>query len=239
MNLRKHVTEDRLRRGLVGVLFALGLSLSSNISSIATEDRVGNSVYGLILAAIIASVWGARTRPKANVPWVLIGIVGVVGLIVIGQTVLAMSLLVGIFLVHDMQLTPSLILTAGTIAALWQPGLEWFATGEETAWWIAWTLVFTTAAAIVERDRLSTKAGRSTHPAWTAFRAAFVGLWTITILSFREDIELGQLFASFGVDISEFSGQMLLVAILLGALVAAIFLFRNRKPKPNPTQPAT
>jgi hypothetical protein len=226
--------EERVQRIATGALFAAGLALSELSWRPALAQRLFAAGLGLGTAALLAWVWGERTRPKNSLLWYVAG-VAAVGLGALGgggfAFPYALGLLVGLFLVHDMRLTPSLMLAAGLGAALWQPTKRWPSATESDAWWVALTMLFTLAAAVVERDRLARRQGPPVPPAWTAIRLGFLTIWTVGVVSAKKELQVGRLFAYFGADPTGMGGKILLLGIVVACLVAAGLLFRTKAPR--------
>jgi hypothetical protein len=153
-------------------------------------------------------------------------------LVATGFVVLAASLAVGFFLTHDMRLTPSLMFTGCALAVVVVPGLDWNAeAGDQEAWFVAMAMYLALLAAMIERDRLAARDGPPIPWLWNGVRAGIVGVWTVLVLVYRENLEAGRVFAWFGADPTGFEGQFLLVAILVAAVLLAALAFRAGRPR--------
>jgi hypothetical protein len=230
------MTEDpdpwpgRALRAGTGLLFYGSLMMADLVPDGRLDAPWLLGAVGLLIPVATVAVWGHRTRPKNEAAWWILGLLAVVGLTAIGQVPFMAGLLVGFFLVHDLQLTPSVMLGGAMAALLIQPGYDWLDARQAEAWLVALGMLLATAAAVLERDRLAWRDGRPVSPIWTGGRVAFVAVWTLAIVQYREQIEAGRVFAVFGAQVTGFAGQMLLLAIILAALVLAGYLFRTRKP---------
>lgn len=230
------MTEDtdpwatRTLRVGTGALFYVSLAVSDLVPDDAFNTMYLYAFVALVVPAGLAYVWKQRTRPQNNALWWLLGLLATVGLVATGYVAVAAALVVGFALAHDMQMTPSVMLAGGVLAQVLQFDFDWaFEADEGTAWWVAIGSFLAVTAAVVERDRLAWRDGRPVALAWTAVRVGFVGLWTVVIVAYREQLQAGRVFAWFGASPTGFEGQVLLLAILLTALVVAGFLFRTRK----------
>lgn len=224
---------ENLLKVLTGLLFASGMMLSSGAVSTG-ENRLVNALVGLMVPALAAGVWGERTRPHHSFWWWLLGLGAVVGLAAVGQVVLGLSLLVGAFLVHDLRMTPTAMLVAGAGACLIFFDPEPASEVESKAWWVALSMLAITSAAVLERDRLAERNAPPTPLAWTAFRVAFLALWTLAIVSSRESLEVGRVFAAFGATVTGEEGQIFLMGTLLFMLALAALFLRSKRKAPNP-----
>jgi len=223
--------EDRVQRAVTGALFACGLALTELAWRPTMTQRLLAAGLGLGTAALLAWVWGERTRPKANLLWFIAG-VGAIGLGTLAGAGFglpySLGLVVGLFLCHDMRLAPTLMLSAGVGAALWQPNKIWYAAGESDAWWVALAVLVTLSAAVVERDRLARRQGPPASPAWTAIRLGFLTIWTVGVLSAKEQLQVGRLFAAVGANPAGTTGKFMLVGVVLACLVLAGLLLRSK-----------
>lgn len=220
----------RLLRAGTGALFYVSLAVSDLVPDGAFNAMYLYALLGLVAPAGLAYVWRQRTRPQNNAVWWLLGLLVTVGLTATGFVAVAAAIVVGFALAHDMQMTPSVMIAGGVLAQVLQFDFDWvFDATDDTAWWVATGSFLALAAALVERDRLAWRDGQPVALAWTAARAVFVGLWTVVIVAYREQLQAGRVFAWFGASPTGFEGQVLLLAILLTSLVVAGFLFRTRK----------
>lgn len=223
---------------LLVALAAAGLGLVSDM----LEALVGG-IFAYALAIGLVRLWGDRTRPKPSAGWALVYLLWGVGLFLVsfpeGITFRAFFLAFLLVLVaafhgrHDSGFTPTMLLIASVWAALFTSG-KLFAGqgdsfGEGDAIWIASSVVFGIVAATLEHERLARRQGAGTPTAWTVFRLAFVAVWTIVVVSLREDIQWGRLFVLLGADLSGQAGQILLVGVLLAAFALAAFALRPSK----------
>ncbi len=220
----------RVLRAGTGALFYVSLAVSDLVPDNALNTMYLYAFLGLVTPAALAYVWKQRTRPQNTAGWWLVGLLVTVGLVATGFVAVAAALVVGFALAHDMQMTPSVMIAGGVLAQVLQFDFDWaFEATNDTAWWVATGGFLAVAAATVERDRLAWGDGRPVALAWTGVRVGFVGLWTIVIIAYREQLQAGRVFAWFGASPTGFEGQVLLLAILLTSLVVAGFLFRTRK----------
>jgi hypothetical protein len=246
------VRETRL--GIIfGVLLLALLASGLGISVYIVEAILGG-MLGYGLAALLVLVWGERTRPKLSPGWVLVVVVWAVLLTIttvaadLPYRSLAMAALLvlatGILARHESGLTPSLLLASGVWAVLFLTGRIF----ETQTWggvpqrlvdgdgpWIAAGVIFAIAAATLEHERLVRRVGAGTPTVWTVFRLAFVSVWTILVLSLREDVQWGRLFVVFGADLRGQAGQMLLIGIIAAAIALAAYAFRPAKKKGEKT----
>lgn len=226
--------EERMRRAGTAALFGASLVLTNLTLTGALALRAWGATLGLGLAGALTWLWGERTRPKATfLSWAM-------GLLVLGGGLaggtdfwlpLALGLLVGFFLFHDMRLTPTLLLTATVAAALWQSELRGVRHTESEAWWIALSVLVSLIAAVIERDRLARRQGPPMPVAWTGFRVGFLTIWTVGVLAFKENLQFGSVFELIGIDSRGFTGQLTLLAVIVICVVVAGLLFRTRPAK--------
>lgn len=220
----------RILRAGTGALFYVSLAVSDLVPDGLFNATFLYALIGLVAPAGLALVWKQRTRPRNDAVWWLLGLLVTVGLAATGYVAVAAALAVGFALAHDMQMTPSVMIAGGVLAQVLQFDFEWASDATaDTAWWVALGSFAAVAAALVERDRLAWRDGQPVALAWTGVRVGFVGLWTVVVVAFREQMQAGRVFAWFGASPTGFEGQVLLLAILLTSLVVAGFLFRQRK----------
>ncbi len=230
---------EEARRLVVIAPFLAALSAASLGDGQRMFEFASGGILGYLLAMGLELLWRERTRPKAKPIWVLLGLAWTIAVVVFAfappleQVAFYQALIIvgGIGLVfrHDNGLTPSLFLAAAVIVAVMQPGLgeRRFEEGEAT--WIAIAVLLGIVAATLEHERLMRREGAGTAGAWTVIRMAFVGVWTIVILSLREEVQWGRVFTLFGADLRGQAGQMLLIGIILVSLVVAAFAFKPAK----------
>lgn len=235
--MRPIPVESLLHRGLVVVAAALGLGASRLALDGWFASYFLTSVAGFGLAFGVVAVWGERTRPRFNLLWLvlLVALLGVVLALLAADAgealprYAAMALLVGLFIANDHVLGPTLLVGAPILLAVFPPGLDWQDATDSHAWMIAFSALFGLIAASLERDRLHARASAPIPWPWTVVRLGIVTAWTILVMMFKEELQVGSLFASLGLDPRGVLGRYALLALFIIALVAATFLFRGRK----------
>jgi hypothetical protein len=199
-----------------------------------------SAIGGLLLAFGIVAIWGERTRPRFNLFWLLT-------LIVLGVPVFAslpaqqpadaivryvpLAILVGLFIAHSHVLGPTLLIGAPIFLAVVPPG-GWEEATDADAWFIAFSALFGLIAGTIERDRLHAENSPPIPLLWTTIRLGLVSAWTILIMMFKEEIQIGRLFAGFGLDPRGEIGRWALLALFLLSVIGASFLFRGKKATP-------
>jgi hypothetical protein len=245
-----------LRRPGDAMLLRLGsgaaLSLGFGASRLAWDGWsllfMASAAAGLLLAYGIVAIWGERTRPRFNLFWLLV-------LIVLGVPAFAslaastpeegliryapIAIFIGLFVAHNHVLGPTLLIAGPIFLALFPIGFEWQDATDQHAWFIAFASLFGILAGTLERDRLHARTSPPIPWLWTVVRGGLVTVWTILVMFFKEELQVGRLFAGFGLDPRGEIGRWALLALFLGALVAASFLFRGKKTEPTKEAPAT
>lgn len=233
----------------VGVMFVFLVAMAFSALGDTTNAalRAAGALAGLGLALGMSALWRDRLRPKNAFPWWVLGLALGAWLFFAGfegvpagdvgwYVVLPLTIFLSLFVFHDQALAPTLLLGASMWMAIIQPDLEWRRAGENEAWWIGFTALLGVFAAALERERLLRRDGAGTPLQWVTIRLAFVGIWTIIILSLREDVQWGQLFAWLGIDPAGEEGQVIILSILLAALILAVLVFKPSKRK-GPSNP--
>jgi hypothetical protein len=237
--------ERETRLAVVFGVFFLGLVAAGLGTREAMLEAAYGGVIGYGLAALLVLVWGERTRPKATGIWALliiawVGCVGIVsfavGVGLQGFFLAALLMLASAVLArHESGLAPSFLLGGAVWASLYLSG-RLFATQtglgrltDSDGMWIATATVLGILAATLEHERLVRRNASGTPAAWTVLRFAFIAVWTIVVLSLREDVQWGRLFVLFGADLSGQAGQFLLMGLIAAAVALAAFAFRPAK----------
>lgn len=235
---------------LLRILSGAALTLGFGASRLAWDGWsllfMVSAIGGLLLAFGIVAVWGERTRPRFNLFWLLT-------LLVLGIPIFAslaaqtpsdaiiryvpLAILVGLFVAHSHAFGPTLLIGAPILLAVFPPGLEWQDATDGHAWFIAFASLFGLVAGTIERDRLHAENSPPIPLLWTVIRLGTVTIWTILIMMFKEEIQIGRLFAGFGLDPRGEVGRWALLALFLLAVIAAAFLFRGKKAAPPQEAP--
>lgn len=244
---------DRTGRAVTGILIAFALASAFPAGAAGFVGRAFAAGLGLGIPAVARYLWGERSRPKATPLWLLGGpilllvlffldVLPVFGDMAAGRLVLPLMLLVGVFLMHDLSLTPSLLLTAGVLGTLVQgmirDEVNWSAMDIEEAWLIAFVTLLTIAAALLERERLARRQGQVTAWTWTGVRFGLIAGWTWVALFLRKQLQFGYLFRGFGADPATEEGRIVLLAVIMACLLLAAFVFRARKGKATAAEAA-
>ncbi len=224
------------------LFFALAAGGLGSVA-LALQALVGGILaYGLTIGLV--RLWGERTRPKFSAGWVILSLLWGVALLLVTfpEDIAWRPFYLAVLLVlaaalharHDSGLAPTLILTASVWATVFSTGLLFATQGvrefeDADAAWIAFGVVIGLVAATLEHERLARRRGAGTPVPWTVFRLAFVSVWTIVVVSLREDVQWGRLFVLLGADLSGQAGQMLLVGVLLAAFALAAFALKPSK----------
>lgn len=225
-------------RLLSGAALVLGFGASRLTWDGWSFAFMASAIVGLLVAYGIVALWGERTRPRFNLVWLLLIIA--LGIPIFGslpaQTpddatirYLPLALLVGLFVAHNHVLGPTLLMGAPIFLAVFPPGLEWQDATDGHAWFIAFAGLFGLFAGTLERDRLHAENSPPIPWSWTTVRLGLVTIWTILVMMFKEEVQVGRMFASLGLDPRGELGRWALLALFLLALIAASFLFRGRK----------
>jgi hypothetical protein len=239
MNLRRF-DDDNARRLLSAGGFAVAIASTRLTLDTETLKMLGVALIGLGVPFLLVSLWGERTRPKFSLVWTIFTFLIAAGFVVGGQeggsTLLlraaSLAIFVGFFLLNDHPLTPSIMVSAIVLAGVVLRGdIEWEREGEGRAWFLAISVLLGVLSALLERERLQSLNGVPTPWPWTVIRASFIAIWTMVILLFQEQLQVGQLFASVGLDPRLDEGRWSLFAIILICLALAAVLFRTRKPR--------
>lgn len=238
----RQVEEARL--ALVFGVFLVGLAAGSLGRAGDLLEAVAGAVLAYLVTAALVYLWGERTRPKVTVGWMLLIIAWLIVLMIMMVsfpmewtsfwlavlTVLPPALLAR----HENGIGPTVIIALGVVFALVSTGslvtdsIEG-RLGDDDAMWVATAAVFAVAAGTIEHERLARRTGPGTPVYWTAFRLAFVTVWTIVILSLREQVQWGRLFLIFGADLTGQAGQILLIGLIVVAVAVAAYAFRPNK----------
>lgn len=233
-------SDSFLWRFLSGVALTFGFGASRLTWDGWSLVFMAAGAAGLLLAFGIVALWGERTRPRFNLFWLL-------AVIVLGIPIFAslaaqtpedaviryvpLALLVGLFIAHSHVLGPTLLIGSPIFLALFPPGLypNWEDATDGHAWFIAFAGLFGLIAGTIERDRLHAENSPPIPWLWTVIRLGIVTIWTILIMMFKEELQVGRLFAGFGLDPRGEIGRWALLALFLIALITATFLFRGKK----------
>jgi len=236
-------SDSALMRLLSGAALTLGFGASRLAWDGWSLFFMLSCAGGLGVAYGIVAIWGERTRPRFNLFWLLT-------LLVLGIPIFAsiaaqtpedaivryvpLAILVGLFVAHSHVLGPTLLIGAPIFLAVFPPGLEWQDATDGHAWFIAFAGLFGIIAATIERDRLHAENSPPIPWLWSVIRLGLVTMWTILVMMFKEEVQVGRLFASFGLDPRGELGRWALLALFVLALITATFLFRGKKPTPPP-----
>jgi hypothetical protein len=239
MNLRR-LDGENARRLLSGAGFALAIASTRLTLDRGSLNMLGAALLGLGVPLLLVSLWGERTRPKFNLVWTIVTFLLVAGFVVGGEgsppammlRAACIAIFVGFFLLNDHPLTPSIMVSAVLLGGVvLRNDIEWELEGEGRAWFLAISVLLGVLSALLERERLQALNGVPTPWPWTVIRASFITLWTMLILMFQKQIQIGQLFASIGADPRGEDGRWFLFALILICLALAAILFRTRKPR--------
>lgn len=236
-------SDSLLMRTLSGVALTLGFGASRLSWDRWSLFFMLGGAFGLLIAYGIVAVWGERTRPRFNLFWLLT-------ILVLGIPIFAslaaltpqsafvryipLAILVGLFVAHGHVLGPTLLIGAPIFLAVFPPGLEWQDATDGHAWFIAFAGLFGIMAATIERDRLHAENSPPIPWLWSIIRLGLVTIWTILVMMFKEEVQVGRLFAGFGLDPRGELGRWALLALFVLALITASFLFRGKKATPPP-----
>lgn len=227
------------RRLLSGAGYVVALASTGLAFDTSSLKLLGAALFGFGVPLLFATLWGDRTRPKASVPWFLFTLLAAAGFVVGGEgsgeslllRAATLAAFGGFFLLNDHPLTPSIILTSIVLSGVVLRGdIEWENEGEGRAWFLAISVLLGLLVALLERERLQALDGVPTPWPWTVVRASFVTIWTLLVLLFQRQLQVGQLFARIGADPRGEEGRWFLFAIILVCLALAAVLFRRRRP---------
>lgn len=228
--------------------FLLGMALTNLGWNSQLTLRLWSALGGLVLVAALARIWGERTRPKNTWGWGFLGL-GWLAFMVYGAFAgpadagataafaFGAGLLVGAALSHDLGVTPSLMVSMVTLSTLSEYNRLAASANEGMAWWVGLAVLIGLAAAVLERERLALREGNATPWSGIAFRLGFVTAWTVLVLTFRKQLQTGQLFAWLGADPTTTEGQLFFIALALAAILAAALFFRTGRSKPQAEPP--
>lgn len=229
-------------RVLSGFVFAIAMAGTRLGWDTESANAIGAVLLGFAVPILVVLLWGERTRPKGNLAWTILTLLVIAAFIASGNAgfnvlllrMFPLGLYVGFYLLHDHPLTPTMMLSAVVLSCLFQGDIDWNVDPEGRAWGAAIAVTLACAAALLERERLQGLTGTQTAWTWTAIRLGFVALWSLLMLTFKEELQPAELFAAFGADPRGEEGRWFLVAILLVCLAIVALLFRSRKPRTSP-----
>lgn len=245
--------EIEVRKGGIVFVFVLALAAGALGNVVGMVQAALGGLLGYGLAVGLELLWGERTRPKNQPLWWLLILAFLVILAFtswadgprseerIGLTAGLLALGIGLSFRHDQGLTPSLFLAGAVWIAVLQGGRMnpdfggASRMGEAEAVWIALTVLLGIIAATLEHERLLRRTGAGTPVPWTVIRFGFLSVWTLVILSLREDVQWGRLFVLLGANLQGQDGQMFLIGVIVIAIVIAAFAFRPGKEPPKET----
>jgi hypothetical protein len=235
---------ELLLRGAVAVAHSLALSLTVLTDQIILFPY---ALLGWLPAAGLKRLWGPRTKPKATAGWGLIWLlalgVGLGGFALgpagFGLPVTALTMMIGLFSLHDKGSTPSLLLGSVIVPGLlFMPeffgDVELSRAGQTEAWYASWAVLLGVVAAVLERECLARASGRPTGWSWTGIRLSFVASWTFLVVGARGDLNVAGLFSGFGIDPASQGGQIFLFGVLLASAVVAVIVFSSKRPTERP-----
>lgn len=232
----------RTWRALTGALYVFAVAMGNVFGGAEFFMRIIAAGLGLAIPALAKWIWNERTRPKATAGWWLLTPLVLAAAYFFGaamesspqmnlEYVLPLSVIVGVCLVHDLSLGPTLMLTSTLLALLLQPVDDWARLPEGHVWIVANSSLFGVVASLLERERLAYRTSPPTPWLWTGVRVGFLGLWTILCVTLREQLQVGGVFSVLGADPRGNEGRFLLLAILIGCVLVAALAFRTRKAK--------
>lgn len=229
-------------RVLSGFVFALAMAGTRLGWDGNSANAIGAVLLGFAIPILVVLLWGERTRPKGNVAWTILTLLVIAAFITSSNAgfnvmllrMFPLGLYVGFYLLHDHPLTPTMMLSAVVLSCIFQGDIDWNVNQEGRAWGGAIAVTLGCVAAMLERERLQGLAGTQTPWTWTGVRLAFVAVWSLVLLTMKEEFQPAEIFAMFGVDPRFEEGRWFLVAILLVCLAIVALLFRSRKPKAAP-----
>lgn len=226
-------------RVLTGFVFAVAMAGTRLGWDGNSLTHIGAVILGFGVPIAVVLLWGERTRPKGNLAWTILTLLVITAFItssnagfnVMFLRMFPLGLYVGFYLLHDHPLTPTMMLSAVLLSSVFQGDIDWNVNSEGRAWGAAIAVTLGCAAAMLERERLQALVGTQTPWVWTGIRLAFIGVWTLLMLTFKEELQPAEFFANFGADPRGPEGRWFLVAILLVCLAIVALLFRSRKPR--------
>ena len=111
----------------------------------------------VFVAMAMVALWGDRTRPRVNGFWILLGILWFALAVLPIRPYLGFvaTLPVALSWLHDSPASPSVMLTWGLWATVWQDFAVWDAAGADTAFYVVLAMVLVIGAAQSERERLA------------------------------------------------------------------------------------
>lgn len=245
MRLLPDIPDFREKHGfrvLTGLVFAIAMAGTRLGWDGNSLTAIGAVVLGFSVPILVVLLWGERTRPKGNIAWTILTLLVIAAFITSSNAgfnvmllrMFPLGLYVGFYLLHDHPLTPTMMLSAVVLSCLFQGDIDWNVNPEGRAWGGAMAVTLGAAAAILERERLHTLVGTQTPWTWTGIRLGFIALWSLLILTFKEELQPAEIFAQIGADPRGEEGRWFLVAILLVCLAIVALLFRTRKPRTAP-----
>lgn len=230
----------------IALVFLLALALSALETLQVLIEALAGGILGVLLIALLFHVWGQRTRPRGSIGWALVIVAWLVVVLIVsfmkpieGRTFFLAGLLVlppALFARHDNGSAPTLYIAGGVWFALFATGrltgLAVDRLGETDAVWVAVTSLLAITAATLEHERLARQEGPGTATAWVVMRLVFVSVWTLVIVSLREDVQWGRLFVLLGIDPSDDAGRIFMIGLMIAALAVAAYAFRPSRRRP-------
>lgn len=216
-------------------LWGAAVALATVTGATDLAIRLATLTVAAALATLAAWLWGPRIAPRMGWPWALLAVAGTIAAFAapVSAPALAAAAL-ALMWWHAQTATPGAMLVLGTALIVLQPNAAWSQLGTPEALQLGLCTTLVLAAAVWERERLARRTSHPTAAWWLTAEVTLCGLLTATIVLLRDQAE-----ALRDVAPTTASGRVLLLAILVGCLLAATALGWRRKGRQAPHRPAT